>query len=507
MVAATLFGCSPKQYGTAVSDNANAATASDSSNADMRGALLELLKRLELAPDRYAYNAVDKLLTNPNSTDSTLKQTVAKECYNFFKESKIMGKESIAVYIAKNYFLSGKIEASDSELGEMAYFVTVNEGTLLGKKAPQLSLKDTSGSVIELGSRLGEYTIIYFWSDNCPFCKAETPKLMEFADNFTFAPLNIYCVYTGTDSKAWKREINEQFATQNPFAIITHVADIERDSRFPVDYGVTSTPKLFLLNAAHRVIGRKLTTATLKELLKSEEERALLRYDMLKVIFPNEAIADGLSDTSERFRNAERICQELAEDEESIKQMYLYLIGSDYYPNQLTAAYIGEKYICGRKESWEDSVFANNVCLAIEQFNKNRLGERAADLNLRDISDMPAQLLQKVDDGKYQVLFFYNTTCSICTQMLPKLNQLYSKYGSKAKFTGIYIGDNISSLRSYIAKNRIGWRQLWGGENREELGKKYDTETVPHIYLLNSQHIVIAKDIDVTELESLLQSR
>lgn len=49
----------------------------------------------------------------------------------------------------------------------------------VGKKAPDLALKDLDGNMVKLSSFRGKNVVLVFWASWCPDCRAEVPMLKE----------------------------------------------------------------------------------------------------------------------------------------------------------------------------------------------------------------------------------------------------------------------------------------------------------------------------------------
>ena len=464
-------------------------------------ALRDLFTAASLRPD-VAESIIDYLLTNRYLTYEPLKNAIISKTFEYFSTSKMMADASGAVYVAKKYILPDETNPLHSEA---SYYVLTNESTLLGKTAPPLALKDTANTVQDLSQMRGETTIIYFFSDDCNYCKEETPRLVELLNQYSSAPINLYTVYTGTDEKKWKEYLNENFTITNPLVIRTDVADLSRESDFPVSYGVVSTPKMFLLDYNQRIIGRNLRTSSLNTLLQSKEQTYQKQIQLLSDIFPqSKDLSFGDKDIAFAKATVDKILSQLymPRDEETIRLTYLYLASSNYYPNQEAAAYLGEKYICGKMDEWKGNIFAERVCDAVRIFKMNKLGEKATDVQLYDIADNPASLLW--GESK-KVLFFYSTTCGVCSDFLESIKKSYWKYGKKVSFTGIYVGSNKKDWRHYVNENNLVFRQLYDKEQLGGLAEKYDISSVPHIYLLDGDNTVIAKDISADYLATLLE--
>ena len=155
---------------------------------------------------------------------------------------------------------------------------------------------------------MGDHSIIYFYSDDCFHCKIETPRLVSLIDSWHEFPLSIAAIYTGTDASAWKDYIRKNFQTDNPYINWIHLADLDRQSNFPVDYGIVSTPKIFLLDESLRIRGRGILTPTLKEMLTEQAAEDNKAYDYLSQIFPSEELSpDAVLDLEARKDAVDKI--------------------------------------------------------------------------------------------------------------------------------------------------------------------------------------------------------
>ena len=488
--------------------------------------LYRYLSLLQYTPKENISNAIDKILNNRYLTLEELKGKIAWSVFSYFKDADVMGTESAAVYTAENYFLNGKIKLPDSLFFEAQYFTRLNAKTLLGMKAPSLELKNLSGAKRNVADMSGEYTIIYFYSTDCSVCKIETPKLVDFINSYAYTPLNVFAVYTGTDNSAWRNYAAQNFALTNPFVTWENVADIEMNSSFPMDYGITSTPSMFLLNREGKIIGRGIKSDNVKRILEDENNRMLLYDKLFKKIFDplkplDESKVKNVIDTlySRATGNyvSEAVSGKLSETQRSFftdmfRELFLDLGASNDYAEQQGAAYIGEKYIYGKEELWEEKSFVEQARRAVRTFKMNMLGTKASDAGLYDISGTPARIYDVKAD--FKVLFLYSPSCGICQEYAKELKNIYDKIiaAQRAKktklvvrFLGIYTGSNVQEWKSYVARSGFEWMNLCDKNPAEGIGRLYDIETVPSLYLLDKDNVIIAKDITPETLQKILK--
>jgi len=53
-----------------------------------------------------------------------------------------------------------------------------------GSVAPEFSLPDTQGKIVNLSDFKGKFVVLEFWASWCPHCRKEIPRLKEFYSNY-----------------------------------------------------------------------------------------------------------------------------------------------------------------------------------------------------------------------------------------------------------------------------------------------------------------------------------
>lgn len=198
-------------------------------------------------------------------TDSLVRQFVALRIYDHYLSSPIMGDDAVAVHVAKEWFLSGKVPMA-SELDEMnaKVYVTFNEQSLIGNPAPEMTLCTPSGAELSVPAD-GGYAILYFYDTGCSSCRLETASLATFLRRGEY-PVVCYAVYTGTDPVQW-----EKYRTVHlDLPSVVNVWDPDGSSDFQLKYGVLKTPWMVLVGPDGRIVGRGLDTRALSILLATE---------------------------------------------------------------------------------------------------------------------------------------------------------------------------------------------------------------------------------------------
>ena len=437
--------------------------------------------------------------------DRSLQGKLAHTAYEFFYNTKIMGQEGIAVEIARDWFLSNKLEWPNEEGKFMLRtFVEFNRHSLIGMDAPELNLQDTTGTTVPLRSMDTEYTIVYFYTDDCRSCREETPKLVDFVNGYSHGPLSVYAVYAESNPDKWKKYIEENLYIWHPFVNWVNVYDPDYSSGFQMLYNVMKTPQMFLLDKEMKIIGRGLSVESLKQMLDSRNN---LR-DRTRA-FLEESFNSMADDTAGIREVINAVLDQNSNDEEGYKDFvwdcYATLGRSASYLLQEQAIWVAEKYILGRPDLWS-AILADRVKEEVRRFNMNRLGEKAAQIAL-ERADGSSILLEDVTN-EYKVLYFYRPNCGMCSAVTPKMAKLYNGFKDKLdiEFIAINLGGSTREWIEYIGNCGAEWTNVRGTDGDSSgIYSAYWLQNIPAIYLLKD-NIVVAKDINDIDLEEILNT-
>lgn len=199
--------------------------------------------------------------------DTLVRQWVATRILEHYMDNPpLMGEEAVAIYVYDKWFASGKLKIADDWLAFSAQlFVDFNRSSLLGMKAPVLSLLPPMGSEKVVVPAKGVPSVLYFYDTSCSKCKATSIMLPQVLDNVSF-PLTMFMIYTGQDGDEWA-EFRAAFSVANPNVKLVHAWDPEIESDYQKQYGVLTTPRMFLVGADGVIEGRRLEVEALAQLL------------------------------------------------------------------------------------------------------------------------------------------------------------------------------------------------------------------------------------------------
>jgi peroxiredoxin len=206
--------------------------------------------------------AVDIVLPKALS-DTAMMRFLAGHLFNKYYTSKIMGMESVVVYLIDNYYLTGKVDARDEKFIEkIIEYADKNRETLIGKKGRDLKMETISGGAESLYDIDSPYTIVYFYEAACGHCKQETPKIYQVFQEFKDRGLAGVCFYTQSNKDEWL-----EYIAKNNLTDWINAWDPSDKNDFRRAYSVYTVPQLYLLDKDKKIIGRRLDSVALSQIL------------------------------------------------------------------------------------------------------------------------------------------------------------------------------------------------------------------------------------------------
>ena len=196
--------------------------------------------------------------------DSLTRQHVALAIFDHYRFSRVMGEEAVAVHIYDEWIEPGKVvPRSEFEMFEAERFALENRKTLIGMPAPQLTLRKPCGGRVTL-PREGRAAVLFFYSPGCAKCRLETYALPTVLADVEF-PLDFYAIDVDADRREF-RAFRKALKTDNKNVRMIHLWDPRNESTMLLDYGVFSTPKVFVVWEGE-ILGRRLEMSSLQEII------------------------------------------------------------------------------------------------------------------------------------------------------------------------------------------------------------------------------------------------
>ncbi len=192
---------------------------------------------------------------------------------------KYMGQDAVLVHLFEKYHSKGISnwlnEKQLTAISNRAYMLMSN---LIGKKAADLDMVDSTGKASSLYQVKADYTVVCFWDPTCGHCREEIPKLDSFyRASWKKAGVKIYSVLSENEKAKWL-----EFIQQNNLKEWIHVYQTEENKKaetlsqkpgFKQLYDVTQTPTIYLLDKEKRIIAKKLSLQQMDDMLQVKIKR------------------------------------------------------------------------------------------------------------------------------------------------------------------------------------------------------------------------------------------
>ena len=134
-----------------------------------------------------------------------------------------------------------------------------------------------------------------------------------------------------------------------------------------------------------------------------------------------------------------------------------------------------------------------------------KVGARPFALTAKDLSGKPLTLVQY--KGKVVLMDFWATWCGPCVGEMPNVIASYKKYhASGFDVVGISLDQDKTALTSFVAKNKMPWRQVFDGKGwGSAVAKQYGVQSIPFGLLLNRDGTIAAVSVRGDDLPAAIK--
>lgn len=215
--------------------------------------------------------SIDYILEKAKANPEVFKYLLNWTTYTYETQGNaIMGMDAVFVHIVKKYHMTNQAPWIDStQLYKVIDRAKTLDPLLLGKKAPQVTMQDSTGKSISLYDVKAKYTIVVFWEQGCGHCKKEIPKLSDLYKNRLKAKgVEVYAIETVNDPKEWKKFIIEHKLNW----INVNESDDYKRAVIKKTYDIMSTPYCYLLDENKIIKAKHIDSQQLSDFIDSLEK-------------------------------------------------------------------------------------------------------------------------------------------------------------------------------------------------------------------------------------------
>lgn len=130
--------------------------------------------------------------------------------------------------------------------------------------APEISLQNPEGEVLNLTDLRGKYVLIDFWASWCGPCRMENPNVVRVYNEYKDKNFDIFSVSLDQDMTKWKKAI-----AADGLSWPNHVSDLQGwNSAVVPSYGIKGIPHTVLIDPEGKIVATNLRGPMLEKKLK-----------------------------------------------------------------------------------------------------------------------------------------------------------------------------------------------------------------------------------------------
>jgi peroxiredoxin len=165
---------------------------------------------------------------------------------------------------------------------------------------------------------------------------------------------------------------------------------------------------------------------------------------------------------------------------------------------------LAESYYLKGDAWWADSSLVTKIEKRVQELKPNLIGKNAPSLQLLDTLMRPFSLQGLKSD--FTVLYFYDPDCGHCKKKTPELLSLYEKKLKSLGVEVIYVctDTDVDKWKKYVRDNKINTLNGADPQYRSNFRFEYNINTTPKIYIVDGKKAIIAKNLDVDQIEEFI---
>ena len=179
-----------------------------------------------------------------------------------------------------------------------------------------------------------------------------------------------------------------------------------------------------------------------------------------------------------------------------------YAINSKIMGMENLMVTLGRRYYLNGLTEWADSTWLKNLEEEIYKNERSLVGMKAANIPLADV-DNNYKRLYDIGGTDVTILYFYEPSCGHCRKTMPKVGEFAKKYASdpRIKVVAVYMLEDKDEWTKFIEEADLSALvNVWDPNRESYYWYYFNTSTTPMVYVMDSEHKIFAKKIDVDTL-------
>lgn len=188
-------------------------------------------------------NMIDNLLSKASASETAYRYVMGF-LVDFYNTPGVIGADWILVYLYDAYFNKNKVPwASGEIMALLETRVDQRRNNLVGMEADHFSLPDADGNDYQPIIQGEDYTILWFWDDECDVCIQRSKQLHDVYSALKNKNAEVVAVFLGDKRENWLSLVEK-----HDFNWI-NVWNPDEEYHLDKNYGLHKTPRMFVLDA------------------------------------------------------------------------------------------------------------------------------------------------------------------------------------------------------------------------------------------------------------------
>lgn len=164
-----------------------------------------------------------------------------------------------------------------------------------------------------------------------------------------------------------------------------------------------------------------------------------------------------------------------------------------------------ENYYTKEKAFWVDETTLFKISDRAKVLKPILLGKVCPNIVLTD-STGEYHSLHNVKK-EYTIVYFWDPDCSHCKTVTPILKDIYGRNKADIEVFAVCVEIEIDKWKKYIKENELDWINVADPNLRNNFRHDFDISTTPQIFVLDKDKKIIAKRLDVEQVEEFINDR
>ncbi len=179
----------------------------------------------------------------------------------------IMDAEALFVHMVQNYFTYDKAFWADSlEVQAIQQRASEMAASRMGQKGPDVVSKNPQGEVRSIYEIEAPYVVIFMYNPTCDHCIEQTPKLVQFYQEWKQKGVEVFAIAIDTEPEVWKKFVRDY---QMDFINVFDPTNRSIYGKYYVDV----TPEIYVLNPDRIIIGKNLNVDQISTIIERDKAK------------------------------------------------------------------------------------------------------------------------------------------------------------------------------------------------------------------------------------------